>query len=76
MGSICLLSDGGLRVGVLCVTHYSFVRSFVRSRIGPQKHKAGTQKCDLNLCEAEKQLYTVIKKGEVSAASVKYLPIA
>ena len=30
MGSICLLSDGGLP-SVSCVTHYSFVRSFVRS---------------------------------------------
>jgi hypothetical protein len=28
MGSICLLSDGGLP-SVSCVTHYSFVRSFV-----------------------------------------------
>ena len=27
MGSICLLSDGGLP-SVSCVTHYSFVRSF------------------------------------------------
>ena len=30
MGSICLLSDGGLP-SVSCVTHYSFVRSFVPS---------------------------------------------
>ena len=28
MGSVCLLSDGG-RPSVSCVTHYSFVRSFV-----------------------------------------------
>ena len=28
MGSICLLSDGGLP-SVSCVTHYSFVRLFV-----------------------------------------------
>ena len=27
MGSLCLLSDGGLP-SVSCVTHYSFVRSF------------------------------------------------
>ena len=33
MGSICLLSDGGLP-SVSCVTHYSFVRSFVYSNVG------------------------------------------
>ena len=35
MGSICLLSDGGLP-SVSCVTHYSFVRSFVRSFAAPR----------------------------------------
>ena len=39
MGSICLLSDGGLP-SVSCVTHYSFVRSFVRSQQVPAARSA------------------------------------